>query len=241
MISIRVAAGRLERGDLTGVAVVLSELLDASSTDLELVGDELCVQLVVNNPLTDPGDIVRLQLHPVVTQMGEIDLTKSFPDTTVDNLAPYSFFTVVSSRPPIVMFSAGTGGGTLKDTPRNALESGEFVFNLVSESIAEKMDQTSATSALDVSEFESAEIESVEAVTVDARRVKDSPVTFECKLHDSITINENILVFGEVVFIHIDESTVRNGKIDSRNVDAVGRLGGPFYTSIDIMDLQRRF
>lgn len=185
----------------------------------------------------DSSGIYRLVTSTVIPRpIGWIS-TRS-PDG-VDNLAPFSYFNAVSSSPPVVMFSAGRMNGDLKDTPRNALASEVFVYNLVTESLAPQMDKTSASIESTESEFETAGIDRAEAVTVDAPRVKNAPVSFECLLYDSMQIYENTVIFGEVVYIHLADKLLTNGRIDTRTIDAVGRLGGPFYTAIDIMDLQR--
>lgn len=160
----------------------------------------------------------------------------------VDNLAPYSYFNAVSSYPPVVMFSAGrTDDGERKDTPRNAIETGEFAVNLVTESVGERMDRSSVRLPPDESEFDAAGLDAVEATTVDVPRVAEARACFECSLHDVIEIYDNVVVFGEVEHVHVDETLLTDGKPDTRKVDAVGRLGGPYYTAIDIMDLQRQY
>jgi flavin reductase (DIM6/NTAB) family NADH-FMN oxidoreductase RutF len=159
----------------------------------------------------------------------------------VDNLAPYSYFNAVSSRPPVVMFSAGRHDGQRKDSPTNAIQSGEFVHNLVTEDVHEAMDETSASLPPEESEFDAAGIERAPSVAVDAPRVADAILSFECELYDSMAVYDNTVVLGEVVYVHADESILTDGKLDSRKIDAVGRLGGPYYTSLDITDFRRQY
>lgn len=159
----------------------------------------------------------------------------------VDNLAPYSYFNAVSSRPPVVMFSAGRHDGERKDSPTNAIESGEFVHNLVTEDVHEAMDETSASVPPDQSEFDAPGIERAPSVAVEAPRVAHATLSFECELYDSIDIYENTVVLGEVVYVHADDSILTDGKLDSRKIDAVGRLGGPYYTALDITDFERQY
>lgn len=159
----------------------------------------------------------------------------------VDNLAPYSYFNAVSSRPPVVMFSGGRRDGRRKDTPSNAIEAGEFVFNLVTEDVHEAMDATSASHPPDVSEFDAAGIERAPSVAVDAPRVAGAHLHFECELYEAMEVYENTVVLGEVVYVHADEGILTDGKLDTRKIDAIGRLGGPFYTSIDITDFRRQY
>lgn len=156
-----------------------------------------------------------------------------------DNLAPYSFFNAVSSSPPVVMFSAGRSGGRRKDTPTNAIDSGEFVWNLVTEPLAEAMDRTSETIDPDESEFDLAGVERARSVVVDAPRVANADVSFECRLHDWIEIHDYTVVFGDVHYVHADDAVLTDGTIDARKINAVARLGGPHYATIDVMDVQR--
>ncbi|KAB1196368.1 MULTISPECIES: flavin reductase family protein [Haloferax] len=147
-----------------------------------------------------------------------------------DNLAPYSFFTVASIDPPILVFAPVGHGPSLKDTPRNVIEHGEFVVNVVTSDVVEAMNQTAATVPPDVDEFDHADIEKAEAVRVDAPRVADAKVAFECTLYDSMEVGSSTLVLGEVVYAHVDDDVLTDGKLDTTKLDAVGRLAGSEYT-----------
>lgn len=160
----------------------------------------------------------------------------------IDNLAPYSCFNYVNRSPPAVMFRSGIGEeGELKDSPRNTLDTGEFVVNVVTERVAERMDQTSASLPADESEFAYAGLDRGECVHVSAPRVEDAAANLECRLHDSFEVFDSILVVGEVVYVHLSDDLLRDGEIDMRNIDSVGRLGGPYYTSVQFMDLERGY
>jgi flavin reductase (DIM6/NTAB) family NADH-FMN oxidoreductase RutF len=159
----------------------------------------------------------------------------------VDNLAPYSFFNAVSSGPPVVMFSAGRRDGRRKDSPTNAIESGEFVWNLVTEDVHEAMDATSASHPPEASEFDAAGIERAPSVAVDPPRVAAAHCSFECEVYESMDVYDNTVVFGEVIYVHADETILTDGKLDTRKIDALGRLGGPYYSSIDITDFERQY
>ncbi|WP_331234106.1 flavin reductase family protein [Natronorarus salvus] len=157
-----------------------------------------------------------------------------------DNLAPYSHYNNVCAAPPVVMFSAGTHRG-LKDTTRNVLETEEFVINAVTTPLVEKMDSTSATLEPGDSEFGWANIAREESTAVSPPRVAESPVHLECILYDSMDVYNNRMILGEVIHIHIDDSLLTEGKVDSQKFDPVGRLGGPYYTETRIMDAQRQY
>nr|WP_245800555.1 flavin reductase family protein [Natrinema saccharevitans] len=105
----------------------------------------------------------------------------------VDNLAPYSFFTVASVDPPVLLFAPVDGADGFKDTPRNARDTGEFVVNLVTEDLAEAMNETSATLPAAESEFDHAGLERAASSAVDVPRVAGAKVAFECTSTTSST------------------------------------------------------
>jgi len=155
-----------------------------------------------------------------------------------DNLAPYSYFNAVSTYPPVVMFSGGFRDGEPKDSGRMAVETGEFVANLVTEDLAAAMDETSAPLG-DASEFDFAGVEREEAVAVEAPRVAAAAACLECTVHDTLEVHDNLVVFGAVEHVHVDERIATDGVVDMREIDSVGRLGGPYYTGIDVLDVER--
>jgi flavin reductase (DIM6/NTAB) family NADH-FMN oxidoreductase RutF len=158
----------------------------------------------------------------------------------VDNLAPYSFFNVVAYDPPVVMFAPVGTGENLKDTPGNILDTEEFVVNVVTADLAEAMNATSATVPEGESEFDHADLDAVEATEVDAARVADAKVAFECRLYDAIEVGESTMVLGEVVYAHVDDEVTTDGKLDVTKLDAVGRLSGSYYaTTRDRFSLER--
>ncbi|WP_226006262.1 flavin reductase family protein [Natrinema salinisoli] len=158
----------------------------------------------------------------------------------VDNLAPYSFFTVASVDPPIVLFAPVDGAEGLKDTPRNARDTGEFVVNLVTEDLAEAMNETSATLPPGESEFDHADLERADSAAVAPPRVAGAKAAFECTLHDLVDVGGSTLVLGEVRHVHLAESVTTDGKIDVTEVEAVGRLAGSLYTrTTDRFSLER--
>jgi flavin reductase (DIM6/NTAB) family NADH-FMN oxidoreductase RutF len=146
------------------------------------------------------------------------------------NLAPYSFFNAFNYRPPIIGFSS-TGE---KDSLRNAKETGEFVWNLATRDLAERMNATSASVPHGVSEFELAQLTPVASRLVSVPRVAESPVNFECKLTEVIQLKDHRqnlvqawLVFGEVVGVHIRKDLLKNGVFDTFGAGIVVRAGSP--------------
>jgi flavin reductase (DIM6/NTAB) family NADH-FMN oxidoreductase RutF len=160
----------------------------------------------------------------------------------VDNLAPFSSYNYVSSSQPVVTFhSPNESHGGLKDTARNAVDTGEFAVNVVTEPLMEVMDHTSASLPPEESEFDHAGVERAECRRIDAPRVADAPVTMECTLHDTVEVYDRLMVLGEVVHFHVSEAVTTDGEVDMRKLPTVGRLGGPYYTVSDPVEFERQF
>lgn len=159
------------------------------------------------------------------------------------NLAPYSYFNAVSTTPPIVMFSSDGD----KDSSRNVRETGEFCCNLVTFDLLDPMNESSAPHPYGVSEFEAAGLTPLPGTLVRAPRVKEAKAVLECKVTEIIrpkaldgAVSPNILVFGEVVGVHIDDGVLVNGMIDTKALRIVSRLGYKEYAVIDsIFELGR--
>jgi len=162
------------------------------------------------------------------------------------NLAPFSFFNAVCAKPPLLAFApgmrspkrlgaaAGKAAGVPKDTLRNIRETGEFVINLVTYELAEAMNLTSGDYDSSINEFEVAKLGSAPSKVVRPRRVAESPVSFECKLHQILDFNPEpeggSLVIGQIVLIHINEQHIKEGRLDRNSLDLIGRMGGMQYT-----------
>ncbi|MNF83896.1 Flavin reductase like domain protein [compost metagenome] len=153
----------------------------------------------------------------------------------VSNLAPFSFFQVISDDPPTLMVNITTrDGGELKDTLRNVQDTGELVVQLVSFEQAEAMNASAAWLPHGVSEFEKCGIACVPSLRVKAPRVQGVPVAFECRLVEVQPYpraNPNChLVFAEVLLGHVDDRVLTEaGRVDPQRLDLVGRLGGSAY------------
>ncbi len=137
------------------------------------------------------------------------------------NLAPHSFFSVASARPPIVSF---TSVGT-KDTLRNVVETGEFVINLAPARLIDQVNNSSARFDPDVSEATQLDIALEPSEVVAAPRVAASPASLECRLHSTIPLGESTLVLGEVIRATVDPATLVGGHPDYDRLDPLSRLG----------------
>ncbi len=146
------------------------------------------------------------------------------------NLAPYSFFNGFNYVPPIIGFSS-VGR---KDTLRNVEATGEFVWNLVTQDLAEAMNQSCAMVPPEVNEFELAGVTQQASRLVKPPRVAEGSVAFECKLTQIVQLAgidgvkvPTWLVLGEVVAVHIRKSLLVDGVYDTAAAGHVLRAGGP--------------
>jgi flavin reductase (DIM6/NTAB) family NADH-FMN oxidoreductase RutF len=154
------------------------------------------------------------------------------------NLAPFSFFNMVGYDPPHVIFSPINPEGRRKDTTANVLETGEFVVNMVTEDLVEKMNRTSAALPSNVDEFEFAELTAVESILVKPARVKESLIQLECKLvhHYSFVDRQNgsTILIGQVVLVHVaDEILLPDFKINTDLYKTIGKMEGGLYCKTD--------
>jgi flavin reductase (DIM6/NTAB) family NADH-FMN oxidoreductase RutF len=163
------------------------------------------------------------------------------------NLAPFSFFNVVCSNPPTVLFCPlirGTDGKT-KDTLNNVRVTREFVVNIVTEDTLQAMNATSIEAPPDFDEFEFAGLTLSPSSMVGPPRVKESPIHFECKLNQIIDINDQpgggSIVIGTIVHIHAEDRVMLGAdKIDLAGLKPIGRLmGGGFCRVTDRIELER--
>lgn len=146
------------------------------------------------------------------------------------NLAPYSFFNIFNYRPPLVVFSS-VGK---KDSVTNAQATGEFVYNLATRKLADKVNQTSIEAPPHVDEFELAGLTPAPSTVVAAPRVAESPVALECVVThvqqlSSVDVArlDTWMVIGEVVAVHIDRELLRDGIYDTALAQPILRGGGP--------------
>jgi flavin reductase (DIM6/NTAB) family NADH-FMN oxidoreductase RutF len=168
------------------------------------------------------------------------------------NLAPFSFFNMVSANPPLMGFSPALRQverqPAPKDTLRNIRATGEFVVNVVTFAVAEAMNLTSGEYDSSVDEFEIAKLTTRPSRLVKPPQVAESPVSFECKLERIIDFGRQdfgqqeiskqgsgetlggSLVIGEIVSIHLADDILKDGRLDPDSLDLIGRMGGNRYS-----------
>jgi flavin reductase (DIM6/NTAB) family NADH-FMN oxidoreductase RutF len=195
-----------------------------------------------------PQDIYKLLVGSVVPR--PIAFVSSMDADGVRNLAPFSFFTVVSANPPIVCFcpmmrgAAKDGLQPTKDTLRNIVATREFVVNIVSEGFAAQMNACSAELPPEVDEFLVSGLTPVASDLVRPPRVAESNVQMECRLRQVIHVSTKplggSLVLGEVLRFHVSASLFDNFRIDPDKLRAIGRMAGSTYSRTrDRFDMER--
>lgn len=186
-----------------------------------------------------PAELATKDLHQFI--VGAIAPRPIAFASTIDeqgqlNIAPYSFFNAFSSNPPILVFSSNrrVKGNTTKDTLHNIEATGEVVINVVNYEIVRQMAIASVSYPAGVSEFEKSGLTPIPSEVVKPYRLKESPVQFECKVKEIVTLGEHggagHLIICDVLRIHIDENVIDDkGRIDPHKLDLVGRLGRAYY------------
>jgi flavin reductase (DIM6/NTAB) family NADH-FMN oxidoreductase RutF len=159
------------------------------------------------------------------------------------NLAPYSFFNQIHTRPPILAL-ASEGR---KDTIRNLEEVGEFVWNLASFELREAMNASSATVAPGIDEFELAGLAKAPSHLVRPPRVAAAKAALECRLVEIVQLKtasgralDGWLAIGEVVGVHIDDAVIRDGRVDGEALRAIARCGYDDYALVDALFAMQR-
>jgi flavin reductase (DIM6/NTAB) family NADH-FMN oxidoreductase RutF len=190
--------------------------------------------LTVDPCSTEPASIYKLLIGSVVPR--PIAFVSTINTEGAFNVAPFSFFTVASSNPPVLVFTVGNRAtpNPLKDTLRNITTAREFVVNVVSEEIGAKMNLCAGDYPPDIDEFQVSGLTPIPSDLVKAPRVAESHINMECRLLYTIAmsglVNGGNLVLGEVVRFHIDDEYFNNYRIDQDKLRAIGRMAGNSYT-----------
>lgn len=151
------------------------------------------------------------------------------------NLAPYSFFTVVSRQPPMLAISIGprTGGEDYaKDTLTNIRDTEEFVINMVSVELANAMHESSINYPPEVDEFVRAGVTPVACEVITAPRVAESRISMECTLEHLLELGSDTLIIGRMQRYHIEDDLINHGRIDLIKLNPLARMAGN-YTKIE--------
>ncbi|MCJ1778787.1 flavin reductase family protein [Mammaliicoccus sciuri] len=166
-----------------------------------------------------------------------IALVTTESDDNVLNIAPFSFFNVVSSDPPILSIAVQRVNGEMKDTARNIIQNKVAVVHIVDKDNVRDANQTAALLSHEESELERTNFETVDSVEVSVKGLKQSKVRFEAVLYDDIVIEKDgqpisDLLLLEVKYYHFDERIYDDGYINKEELNAVSRLAGNDYAEI---------
>jgi flavin reductase (DIM6/NTAB) family NADH-FMN oxidoreductase RutF len=159
----------------------------------------------------------------------------------VINLAPFSFFNAVGSRPLYVVVSIGLlDDGTPKDTARNIESCGEFVVNSVTEELLGAMNISAADFPPDQSELVAADLHTAPSAKIATPRLAAAQVSLECRLFKSQALGTNTLYIGEIVMFHVIDDLM-GPRFHVNNFAPIGRLGSPslYCRTTDRFDLPR--
>lgn len=166
-----------------------------------------------------------------------IALVATVDKAGIVNAAPFSFFNVMGSDPPVIVLGIQQRQtGAPKDTVRNIRETGEFVVNLVDEALAKAMNVCAIDFPEGVDELAEAGLTAAYSAVVAPPRIAEAPVSFECKLLQDVRIGETgkrTITIGEIVYCHMRDGLIdQGGYVDPARLKLVARLGGSGYSTI---------
>ncbi len=169
-----------------------------------------------------------------------IAFVSTISNNNIKNIAPFSYFNGVCSKPPTIMFAPARRGwdGKEKDTLLNIRETKEFVINIVSESFGEEMVACSTDYDSNIDEFKTSKLSPIESKKVKPPRLSEALVSFECKLNQIIEIGDGtagsgFIVIGTIILFHIDDDIYENGHIILEKLNPIGRLSGNWYNRVN--------
>jgi flavin reductase (DIM6/NTAB) family NADH-FMN oxidoreductase RutF len=180
----------------------------------------------------DPETAYRLITGVVVPR--PIAWVTSLSATGVLNLAPFSAFTFVSPKPPMLAISVGRKGGIYKDTAQNILNNEEYVVHIADSSLMKAVHESSAEHPPDVSEVEELRLSTLPGERIKVPRLAAAPVAMECRFRQCLEFGEtrSRLIVGEVLVFHIRDGLLNNGKIETEALDPIARIAGPRYAKL---------
>lgn len=176
-----------------------------------------------------------------------IALVSTTSNNGINNLAPFSYFNGVCSKPPTIMFAPARRGwdGKEKDTLINIRNTKEFSINIVSEDIGEKMVKCSTDYEKEVDEYSKSGLSPLSSKKIKPPIVSESKISLECILNQIVQIGKEdagsgFIVIGTIVLFHIDDEVYDNGRIILDKLQPLGRVAGNGYVrSTDTFDIAR--
>jgi flavin reductase (DIM6/NTAB) family NADH-FMN oxidoreductase RutF len=187
-----------------------------------------------------PTEAYRLLIGAVVPR--PIAWITSMSNEGLVNLAPFSFFTLLSADPPLLGISISRRGGERKDTSRNISDRREFVVHIADETQAELVHLSSIDHPPDVSEVQLLGLQTRPSTTVSVPRLACAPIALECRYRQTFDLGEGSdLIVGEVIALQIRDALFQEGKIDPRALRPLARFGGPNFAGMgDLIQVSRQ-
>ncbi|RAI81104.1 flavin reductase family protein [Macrococcoides goetzii] len=160
------------------------------------------------------------------------------------NAAPFSYFNIVTSNPPMISVSIQRKDGVSKDTARNILNDKQFVVHIVSKSIVEEMNKTAANLAYNESELDMTSLTLEDSQVVDVPTIKEAKIAMECTLEHHVTLGKDDSavdhIIGKIVNFNIEDELVDNFRINAEKLEPISRLAGQNYSELGrIFELER--
>jgi flavin reductase (DIM6/NTAB) family NADH-FMN oxidoreductase RutF len=187
--------------------------------------------------LVDLSDLGAQQAYRLITGIvvpRPIAWVTSLSGTGVVNLAPFSAFTFVAPKPPMLAISVGRKGRIYKDTAHNILLNEEYVVHIADMALMTMVHESSTEYPPDVSEVEQLKLETLPSERIAVPRLRAAPIAMECRFRQCLEFGEtrSRLIVGEVLVFHIRKGLLNNGKIETEALDPIARIGGPRYARL---------
>ncbi|MGJ4942519.1 flavin reductase family protein [Bradyrhizobium sp. HKCCYLS1011] len=198
-------------------------------------------------PSIDPRDLGAEQAYRLLTGIvvpRPIAWVTSLSRAKTVNLAPFSAFTFVSPKPPMLAISVGRKGNVYKDTARNILDREEYVVHIADAPLMNAVHESSVEHPSDVSEVDVLGLETVASDRIAVPRLAAAPVAMECLFRQCLEFGEtrSRLIVGEVIAFHIREELLNDGKIETEKLNPIARIAGPRYARLgEIVTLKSVF
>jgi flavin reductase (DIM6/NTAB) family NADH-FMN oxidoreductase RutF len=195
----------------------------------------------------DPSEIGGEQAYRLITGIvvpRPIAWVTSLSAGGVVNLAPFSAFTFVSPKPPMLAISVGRKAGIYKDTAHNILNNEEYVIHIAESTLMTAVHESSTEHPPDVSEVEELKLETIPSERIKVPRLAVAPIAMECRFRQCLEFGEtrSRLIVGEVLVFHIRDGLLNKGKIETEALDPIARIGGPRYARLgEIVTLKSVF
>ncbi|WP_070329106.1 flavin reductase family protein [Exiguobacterium aurantiacum] len=172
------------------------------------------------------GSIVPRPIAFVTTRNGDIV-----------NAAPFSYFNIIASNPPLVSVSIQRKDGVMKDTARNAVATEELVIHIVDETNVALVNETAANLGPEESELDRTTFTLEPSDVIETPGVKEAKIRMECKLHHHVPIEHDgkvtaDVLIARVVRFHVDPELYQAGRVDAAQLAPVSRLAGDFYAKL---------